>query len=96
MRPTRSVRYVRHERDGDGDLILYFVDPCRLPTSDLLWSAPVGGLRRVYSAVIDLRGEGAVGRYVVRTADTDYEVQMSWAAAQLLAWELGTSLLGEP
>jgi hypothetical protein len=46
----------------------------------------------VYSAVIDLHGEGAVGRYVVRTADADYEVQMSRAVAELLARELGTSL----
>jgi hypothetical protein len=91
-RPKRSVRYVRHGRDADGDLIMYFVDPCRPSGGALMQSSPIVGLRRVYSAVIDLQGGGAVGRYVVRTCNTDYEVQMSPAAAEQLAVELGTSL----
>jgi hypothetical protein len=93
-RLNRRVRYVGHGRDADGDLILYFVDPCRSLGSALLRSSPIVGLRRMYSAVMDLLGAGAVSRYVIHTCNTSYEVQVPPAVAEQLAREVGTPLPG--
>ncbi|HKI38751.1 MAG TPA: hypothetical protein VKA46_43280 [Gemmataceae bacterium] len=88
----KPVVYLHHTRDGDGDVILFFIDPRVCPAGTHLQSSPVLGIRRSSSAIIDLRGDGQVGKYVIVTENSTYELQMPRAKAEHLARELGGAL----
>jgi hypothetical protein len=87
-RSTRSVVYVHHTRDRDGDVILYFTDPQAADRRTTMQSSPVLGLRRVYDGV----PTGDLGRYIVSTRNTDYDLQMPREKAHHLARELNLTL----
>jgi hypothetical protein len=94
-RDRRQVVYLHHTRDKDGDVILYFVD--RPHTGEqVMQSSPVTAIRRLSSAVIDLEGHGAMAKYLISTAHTDYEVQMAKDKADHLATEVGGTIPGPP
>jgi hypothetical protein len=87
-RSTRSVVYVHHTRDRDGDVILYFTDPKAGDRRTTMQSSPVLGLRRVYEAALT----GDVARYIVSTRNTDYDLHMPREKAHHLAKELHLTL----
>ncbi len=87
----KCVLYLHHERDSDGDLIFYFIDPSRGSAGEILQSSPIVEIRRSLSAVIDLKGDGEVGKYVILTRHSAYEVQMPRRRAEQMARALGRS-----
>jgi hypothetical protein len=84
----KSVVYLHHTRDKDGDVVFFFLDREKSGTEPVR-SSPVLGIRRCHSAVLDVKGHGRMGRYVVTTQNTVYEVQMPLDKADHLAKELG-------
>lgn len=94
-RVPKPVLYVHHTRDADGDVVCFFVDP-QDPAGELRQSSPVARLRMAGSAVLDRAGRDDLGKYVLSTQNSDYEVQLSHERAEHLAWELGQVLPGRP
>jgi hypothetical protein len=89
FRIRRSVVYRHHTRDRDGDVILYFLDMRIGGGRALLQSSPVVAIRKSPSAVLDRTGRGGLGKYLISTRHTDYEVQMPHDRAEHLTRELG-------
>jgi len=91
-RTRKSVVYLHHTRDRDGDLIFYFTDAQHIADGTFLQSSPLVGIRRSWSAVLDHQGRGNLGKYILATRNTEYEVQMPHDKAAHLALELGVAL----
>jgi hypothetical protein len=89
----KQVRYLHHTRDTDGDVIFYFLDPLK-EEADMMQSSPVVGIAPVRSAVLDVASHGRLGKYVILTQNTAYEVQMPADKADHLLLEL-TGRLGD-
>jgi hypothetical protein len=87
----RRVTYLHHTRDADGDVVLHFVDPTK-NSPERMQTSPVQRVKPIPSPVIDLTKRGPLGRYLITTQNTDYEVQMPRAAAEHLIIELGVPL----
>jgi hypothetical protein len=85
----KAVTYLHHTRDRDGDVIFYFLDPERPTGNQVMQSSPVLGLSRCLSAVLDPEGRGNVGKYIITTQNTCYEVQMPRDKAEHLLREVG-------
>jgi hypothetical protein len=84
----KAVVYLHHTRDRDGEVVFFFLD--REKSGDEpLQSSPVRNLRRSRSAVLDLKGHGSLGRYLISTQNHVYEVQLPLDKADHLAQELG-------
>jgi hypothetical protein len=90
-RTRKYVHYLHHTRDADGNVIFFFVDP-RDTVGVRHRSSPVRALRRAGSAVLDLQGRGNLGKYLIVTQNSEYEVQMPCGRAEHLAAELGGRL----
>jgi hypothetical protein len=90
---ARSVHYLHHTRDNDGDVIFYFSDGSTGEGGGaaVLKSSPITALRRLQSGVVDRGGLGKT-RYVLRTQNNDYLVYMTQDHAAHLARELGVAL----
>ena len=88
QRPVVPVVYRHHTRDPDGDIILYFVDNRQDPGA-LVKSSPVVSIKRATYVALDTGLDGQVGKYLVSTQNTIYEVAMSRAQAEHLAREIG-------
>ncbi len=87
----RSVQYLHHTRDPDGDIIFYFSDPQTNPDGAVEKSSPVVAMRRVANGVVD-RGGSGLARYILTTQNSEYEIQMVRDKASHLAMELGIAL----
>jgi hypothetical protein len=85
------VTYLHHTRDADGDVILHFVDPTK-QSPERMQTSPVQRVKPIPSPIIDLGKRGPLGRYLIATQNTEYEVQMPRAAAEHLIIELGIPL----
>jgi hypothetical protein len=92
LNKRQCVVYVHHTRDRDGDVILYFTDMRNDSGQAPFQSSPVVSIRRSTSAVLDRNGQGGLGKYIITTQNTDYEVQMPHELAKHLARELRRSL----
>lgn len=94
MQPTRlrrTVLYLHHTRDADGDVVFYFVDPTRCGDGEFLQSSPVVRLRRLSGPVLERdQVQAGRGKYLIVTQNTDYEVQLSHERAAHLAREVGS------
>ena len=90
---ARSVHYLHHTRDNDGDVIFYFSDGSTGEGGGaaVLKSSPITALRRLQSGVVDRGGLGKT-RYILRTQNNDYLVYMTQDHAAHLARELGVAL----
>ena len=84
----RSVIYLHHTPDRDGDVGFYFLDQER-GGDEPLRSSPVTGIRRFLSASLDLKGRAGLSRYIITTQNTEYQVDMAREKADHLAAELG-------
>jgi hypothetical protein len=84
----KPVVYLHHTRDRDGEVVFFFLDRER-NGDEPLQSSPVNTIRRCRSAVLDLKGHGSLGRYLITTQNTLYEVQLPLDKADHLAQELG-------
>jgi hypothetical protein len=83
----KQVRYLHHTRDTDGDVIFYFLDPLK-EEAGIMQSSPIVGIATVRSAVLDVTNHGRLGKYVIVTQNTAYEVQMPADKADHLLLEL--------
>jgi hypothetical protein len=90
IRKRQCVVYVHHTRDSDGDVILYFRDMRICGGHALVQSSPIVSIRRGTSAVVDRQGQGGLGKYIITTQHTEYDVQMPHDRADHLARELRT------
>jgi hypothetical protein len=90
---ARSVHYLHHTRDNDGDVIFYFSDGSTEEGGGLavLGSSPITALCRLRSGVVDRGGLGKT-RYVLRTRNNDYLLYLTQDHAAHLARELGVAL----
>ena len=68
-------------------MILFFTDPQGADRRITMQSSPVVSLRRVYDGV----PAGDLGRYIVSTSNTDYDLQIPREKAHHLARELNLS-----
>ena len=92
IKTRRIVLYVHHSRDRDGDIVFFFKDMQIGGGHALVQSSPVVSIRRSRSAVLDLRGRGGLGKYLIETQRSLYEVQMPHDRAEHLARELRVGL----
>ena len=83
----KYVHYLHHTCDADGNVIFFFVDP-RDKVGVRYRSSPVRALRRTGSTVLDLQGRGNLGKYLIVTQNSEYEVQMPCERAEHLAAQL--------
>jgi hypothetical protein len=88
IKKRQSVVYVHHTRDCDGDVILYFRDTRTPGGQPPLQSSPVISIRRSPSAVVDCAGRGGLGKYILTTQNSDYEIQIAHDLARHIIREL--------
>jgi hypothetical protein len=83
----KQVQYLHHTRDANGDVIFFFKEPIK-KDAGVMQSSPILAIAGSSSAVLDVAEHGRLGKYVIKTQNTIYEVQMPVDKADHLKMEL--------